>query len=286
MKIPASTDYVAAAIDSAHEARAAVEEPRPHMGASLLGHKCDRYLWLNFRWAVQEKFTGRMLRLFRRGQNEEATIVEDLRLAGIDIVDTDENGNQLRVDFGCHVSGSTDGVLPNGVPQSKKPHVAEMKTHNEKSFNKLVQDGVEKAKPQHYTQMQTYMRGLGIDRALYIAVCKNDDRMYTERVKFDPAHADAAIERGKRIALSDRMPEPMPGASPSWFECKFCAMYDFCHNEGSVERNCRTCKHSQPNPDGSWVCYRWEGTIPTVSDQFRGCSEYTIHDDMKDLEIR
>jgi len=83
MKIPEPSHSISALIDAAHERRQ--EPPRPHLGSSLLGHPCDRYLWLNFRWAVQEEFSGRILRLFRRGQLEENQIVSDLRSIGIDI---------------------------------------------------------------------------------------------------------------------------------------------------------------------------------------------------------
>lgn len=41
---------------------------RPHLGASLIGHHCERYLWLVFRWAKAKKFAGRMYRLFGTGQ--------------------------------------------------------------------------------------------------------------------------------------------------------------------------------------------------------------------------
>ncbi len=83
MKIPDSDYSISALIDKHHESLA--EPPRPHMGASVLGHICDRWLWLSFRWAVQPKFDGRILRLFRRGQNEESTIVSDLRAIGLDL---------------------------------------------------------------------------------------------------------------------------------------------------------------------------------------------------------
>ena len=76
-------DPISALIDAAHEERQ--EKPRPHLGASMLGHKCDRWLWLSFRWAVVEKFPGRILRLFRRGHNEEQQIISDLRAIGLDV---------------------------------------------------------------------------------------------------------------------------------------------------------------------------------------------------------
>ena len=65
MKIPDSEHSIQAKIDKHHESLA--EPPRPHMGCSQLGHPCDRWLWLSFRWAVQSQFPGRILRLFRGG---------------------------------------------------------------------------------------------------------------------------------------------------------------------------------------------------------------------------
>lgn len=257
---------------------------RYHLGCSTLGHKCERWLWLSFRWAVTEKFPGRMLRLFERGQLEEDRLVKMLRAIGCNVLAFDHEGKQFRVDFGSHVSGSTDGVIESGLPESPdKVHVVEFKTHSLKSFNDLVKNGVEKSKPMHYAQMQVYMEGMGYDRAFYIAVCKNDDQLYTERVKLDRDHALRLIEKGKRIALSDRMPPPLAGASPSWFECKFCPAYDNCHQDQPIEaKNCRTCVHSVPTEDSKWQCSKWNSEIPKDV-QPKGCDEYEIHPDMVNL---
>ena len=275
--IPEPTHSIAAAIDAAHAS--AVELPRPHMGASLLGHHCDRYLWLSFRWAMREAFPGRILRLFRRGHMEEATVVDDLRRIGCIIASTGQD--QSRASFGSHVSGSVDGVITSGIPGAEKtPHILEIKTHSKKSFDQLEKDGVQKAKPMHYTQMQVYMMGLGLDRALYYAVCKDDDRIYTERVRLDRAHAEAAIQRGKCIATADRIPEPCAGASASWYQCKFCPAYAFCHQGQPVpERNCRTCGYSTAKDDGFWRCEKWQADIPTAA-QHEGCDQFEIHPHM------
>ena len=279
MKIPESEHSIVALIDKHHEEKN--EPPRPHLGASLLGHPCDRWLWLSFRWAVQEQFPGRILRLFRRGQMEEDTIVSDLRAIGLDVRGT-TGGKQTRVDFGAHVSGSLDAIIERGVPEAPKArHIAEFKTHSKKSFDEMVKDGVEKSKPQHWVQMQVYMHGTEIDRALYVAVCKDDDRIYTERVKYDKAAAEKAIERGQRIALADRMPEPMPGASASWYQCKFCAAYEFCHESKLTKHvNCRTCLHSTAERDGRWTCAHWGSDIPDVTAQLAGCDEHLLHPDL------
>lgn len=283
MIIPPPQNTLAARIDRAHEDRQ--EPPREHMGASTLGHHCDRWLWLSFRWAVMPKFPGRVLRLFRRGQMEEATIVEDLRAAGVDIR---ANGNeQMRIEFAPHIGGSVDAIIESGVPEAPtKRHIAEFKTHSKKSFEEVEKDGVEKSKPMHFVQMQMYMHGTGIDRALYVAVCKDDDRIYTERVRYNAAVALWAIDRGKRLVAANRMPEPCRGASPSWYECKFCDGYDICHGSKTIKPdavNCRTCAHSTARfanrDDGQWWCERaW---VPIPSDESRKAHPcHVIHPDL------
>lgn len=280
-KIPESNHSTAGLIDKYHESIAG-DPFRDHLGASILGHKCERYLWLGFRWAFREQVPGRIRRLFRRGHNEEAMIVSDLRAIGCDVRDAQPDGSsQWRVSLAPHVGGSLDAIIESGVPEAPKArHVAEFKTHSMKSFEDLVAKGVAKAKPLHYVQMQSYMHGTGIERALYVAVCKDDDRLHIERVHYDKAIAEKHIERGARVALAERMP---PGISqdPSWYECKFCPARDICRgNRTTKEINCRTCAHSTPGSDGQWRCARWDNEpIPSAA-QRDGCTSHAFHPDL------
>ena len=73
-------------------AKAYDDGPRWHLGASIIGNPCSRYLWFIFRWALHEKFTGRMQRLFNRGHREEARFIEWLRGIGFEVWDTNANG--------------------------------------------------------------------------------------------------------------------------------------------------------------------------------------------------
>ena len=274
MKLPEPVHNLVALIDQHHESLA--EKPRGHLGCSTLGHHCERWLWLSFRWAVIEKFEGRILRLFRRGHNEEATIIADLRAAGLDV-----RSSQARVNFGSHVSGSLDGIIESGVPEApRKRHVAEFKTHAKKSFEDVVKNGVEKSKPMHWAQMMVYMYGTDIDRALYVAVCKDDDRIYTERVRLDRDVAEKAIAKGQRIALADRMPPPI-STDPSWFQCRFCSAHSFCHEAKPTKHaNCRTCAHSTAMPDSTWRCERHEADNIPEDFQHEGCDDHVIHPDL------
>ena len=274
MKLPDPINTITNLIDQYHKSQS--EKPRPHLGCSTLGHPCDRWLWLSFRWAAMEEFEGRILRLFRRGHNEEAIIVRDLRNVGIDI-----RSSQARVNFGSHVSGSLDGIIESGVPESpKKRHVAEFKTHSKKSFDDLAKNGVEKSKPMHYVQMQVYMHGTSIDRALYVGVCKDDDRLHVERIRYDPEVATKAVARGQRIALADRMPPPI-STDPTWYQCRFCPAHSFCHKaEPTKFANCRTCAHSTALADSTWRCERHDADNIPVNFQHTGCDDHIIHPDL------
>lgn len=260
-------------IDQHHESRQG--RPRGHLGGSLLGHHCERWLWLSFRWAVQEPFPGRVLRLFRRGHNEEDIIIRDLRAVGVHVSQT-----QRRVIFGCHVSGSIDGVAKN-VPgdQPHREYLLEFKTHSKKSFDHMEKHGVKESKWQHYVQMQAYMHGANFSRALYVAVCKDDDRYHFETVDYDKETAEKYIERGKTIALAERLPPPV-STDPSWYQCKFCPAYDFCHAQKPIKHaNCRTCCHVTPTKEGTWHCGVYDSTIPEDF-QHDGCDSHVVHPDL------
>ncbi len=244
----------------------------------MLGKQCGRELWLSFRWARNPRHPGRLLRLFQRGHDEETKVIAELRAIGLEVWELDENGNQFRVEWlGGHIGGGCDGVAKR-VPGAKKtPHVTEIKSSNEKRFDQLTKDGVEKAQPQHFIQMQVYMKGLKLTRALYVCVCKNDDRIYTERVHFDEEKASAALLRASNI-VSRSKPMPRISEDPSWWQCKFCDYQSVCQDTDyqELERNCRTCASSTPKMDGSWFC-EFHGCLIDSSAQREGCGSHLFN---------
>jgi len=276
MKLETPIDNsISSLIDKYHESKP--EQPRPHMGVSLIGNECERYLWLNFRWSAAPEFPGRILRLFRRGHLEENQIILDLKNIGIQVTD-----QQKRVNFNSHVSGSIDGIIKGGIPEAPNTeHLLEMKTYNDKRFNTLKSKGVEKSDPTYFIQCQVYMDGLGIKRALFYAVNKNTDEIYTERIKLDKEVSKKYIDRAKRIALSDRMPHPL-STDPTFFKCRLCSKncQDFCHKTNKTKNvNCRTCAHSTALGNNTFYCELHEGSIP-LEYQHEGCRSHVLHFDL------
>ena len=281
VEIPRKTNQIVTLIDD-HRAKEQ-DEPRPHLGASLLGHYCDRHLWLVFRWFRQEQFSGRTRRIFRRGKNEERIVIEDLRAVGIEIKETGEE--QDRVDFGNHVAGSMDGIALSGVPEApNKPHVLEIKTHNKKSFNDLEKKGVQASTFQYYVQCQAYMLGRKVDRAIHVNSCKDDDRYYIERIKLDRQFAQKYVDRGHRITSSDRIPPPI-STDATWYQCKLCSHHAFCHKSALPEVNCRTCAHSTACKDSTWRCERHKADNIPLDFQTKGCADHVLHPDLVPWEL-
>lgn len=256
------------------------DEHRAHLGASLIGHACERRLWLTFRWAGKEKFDGRMLRLFSTGQREEARVVDELRGIGCE-VHADDGQAQFRVsDCNGHFGGSMDGVVL-GLPEAPATwHVLEVKTHSAKSFKDLCAKGVQSAKPLHYAQMQTYMHLAELDRALYYAVNKDTDDTYLERVPYDRAFAQKLVEKAQRIIDADA-PPPRLSEDPAWFECKFCSFHGQCHGQQFPEANCRTCAHGGPSANAQWECTAKSRTL-TLAQQRQGCEQHLFVPPMLD----
>jgi len=263
------------AID-AWRVRSTDQAPRPHLGASQIGQPCERRLWFGFRWSAHETFDARMLRLFDRGQREEAVFVEELRGAGVTVHAVDPGtGQQFRFTAaGGHFGGSMDGVAL-GIPDAPKAwHALEFKTHSAKSFGDLQKKGVQASKPLHAAQVQTYMHLGKLERTLYVAANKDTDELYAERLRRDPAEGARLIEKAERVIFAA---EPLPGIStdPAWFECKFCPAHALCHGKAIAPVNCRTCLHATPERDGNgrWSCAKWGSDIPPEAQRV-GCGEH------------
>lgn len=272
--LPRPQSPTVAAIFASYEARA--EAPRPHLGASVIGQSCARQLWYGFRWCTQETFSGRMLRLFERGQREEEVFARELRAVGVEVHTLDpRTGQQFRFSvLGGHVGGSMDAALL-GIHEAPATwHVGEFKTHNAKSFATLQAKGVQAAKPAHYAQMQLYMHWSGMQRAFYLAVNKDTDDLYAERVRYSRDTASALEGKADRIVQSAEPPERI-SHDPAWYECKLCPAHALCHGNKLPAPHCRNCLHATPEMDGNarWSCALHRRDLDTAT-QAKGCADH------------
>jgi len=269
------------AMDDAIAAQHAAETPRGHLGMSTIGGPCDRLLWLKFRWSLPDTPSPRILRVFKVGNLLEDAMAQWLRtVLGVELHTAGQDGKQINFKlFGGHFAGSLDGVIK-GIPEAPKTwHVWECKTANTKRFADLCKTGIKEWAPEYWAQVQCYMGSIGMDRALFTVINKDDSNIYTERVTYEPMVWDALQARALRILEAD---QPPPGAwkSPDDWQSKMKV------NEGArgvyfgrelPAPNCRNCRHSGPiimsGDDAAWACSMHAETM-NIAQQIKGCEHH------------
>ena len=287
---------------------------RWHLGASLIGHECKRYLFYVFRWCFKENFDGRMQRLFNRGHREEERFIEWLEGIGFTVyaddwsnwkLIVDDNDNyevvsslesedklkhlkwtdvtdnethrkiakamgvkfkQYRIsELNGHFGGSLDGVAI--APERyglKEPLLLEFKTNGTGAgYTKLVNSGIQLAKPVHFSQMSTYGTNpaYGFKYGLYLNTNKNDDDIHVEIVFLNEELGKQNIAKAEKIIFSET-PPPRLSENPTFHKCQYCAAKDICHTGALVNRNCRSCKFSKPVENAEFYCTIHNGIIP------------------------
>jgi hypothetical protein len=270
-------DPIAAAIFEQYEKRGEMEKSRTYLGASVIGRECARALWYGFRWARKEKFDGRTLRLFQTGHMSEGRFVADLRSIGCEVYDVDPaTGRQFGFEsLGGHMRGHMDGCAK-GIPGGgQKWHVVEFKTHSAKSFSELKKKGVRAAKPEHWAQMNWYMGKSSMSRALYVAVNKDNDDLYTERLEFDQVEFERTEAKAERIIFSGE-PPPKISDDPKFYLCNWCTFNGVCHGGEVPAATCRTCVHATPTREGNahWACEKHKPDVIPVEIQRTGCNSH------------
>jgi hypothetical protein len=279
------SDPVADAIFAFYKAKFGSELQRPYLGASSIGKPCLRQHWYSFRWSKPAQFSGRLYRVFQSGHLQEPRVYADLAAIGCTVYQinptTGKQWSFTEPATGHHFQGNADGIIT-GLPQApKSPHLLEIKTASDKMFKDMQKNGVKKAKPEHYAQMQIYMKWSidqfgedGCQRALYFVVNKDNDDIYTERLEYNKCEAQELVNKAMAIITA---PEPPVGVStdPTWFECKFCDYQAICHGTDVPMPTCRSCVHATPELGGNavWSCAS-HSTVLSEGMQRKGCNDH------------
>jgi hypothetical protein len=222
--------------DAAAKAEAERLETRtPRIGASMIGEGCMRRLqYAYFKAPPDRKPSGKALRIFRRGHEGEDWMAEWLRLAGFNLYTVDENGAQkcFRALDG-KLLGYADGVFLGGPEEfGPYPRLWENKVLGSKGWNKVDKEGVQKAYPVYYGQVQLYMAyfDLADDPALFTALNADTMEVYAENIPFDAAEAQRLSDRAVNVVSASDAGQLLPRCTTDedFFECKFCDWHERC----------------------------------------------------------
>jgi hypothetical protein len=246
---------------------------------SSIGNECGRSVQLAWMWVTTpKKFDGRMLGLFEAGKRAEDELIRDLKRIGWEVIEKDPAKPtkqwQAKVLDG-HCKGYLDGIGRDRVVNGPWM-LLEMKSHNNKSFNKTKKYGVAAAKPEHFAQMQLYMHVFQLEVAVYSFTNKDSSEKWKEYVDYDAKYIERLLEKGSTI-LGKRVLLPRISNNPDYFMCRYCDHRAYCHEGKPAERNCRTCEHSRALADGAWGCNKHQCAI-TRELMKAGCAGYQLNE--------
>ena len=243
---PSMADRINALVDAALIAEREAAPPRTYLGASRLGHACERALQFEFAGAPRDEgadFGGQTLRIFEIGHQLEDLAIRWLRAAGIVIYTRKGNrpdGEQFGFSVaGGRIRGHVDGIIADAPAALglHTPALWECKTMNAKNWRACVKNGVTVSKPVYAAQIaiyQAYMEapvpGISAAPALFTAINKDTAELHHELVPFDAALAQRMSDRAVRILQATDAGDLLPriAANRDFFECRFCSHAGRC----------------------------------------------------------
>jgi len=239
-------DRLNALVDEALEAERAATPPRDYLGASRLGHPCERALQFEFAHAPFDAGAGpngRALRIFAIGHALEDLAVRWLRAAGLNLYTRKGNrpdGGQFGFSVaGGRIRGHVDGIVADApaILGLKVPALWECKTMSAKNWRDTVAKGVVLARPVYAAQIalyQAYMEpavpGISGAPALFTAINKDTAELHHELVPFDAALAQRMSDRAVRILRATDAGDLLPriATTRDFHECRFCPWAERC----------------------------------------------------------
>ncbi len=211
----------------------AESKTRGYIGASILGHACERRIWLDWNGVsapvskTPEEIlkTGSREEKFNRGRHEEERLIKALQGAGYLIIDRQGAFSVLDGNFQGHI----DGII---IDEKGSKYILEIKSTQEKYFNALVRSGVKKTFATYYLQCQMYMHFFNIPKTLFLAVNKNNGEIYQVALEANEAVIEIGLKKiNKIISHGQDMPATLGDANdvPPKMPCQYCDFVNFCY---------------------------------------------------------
>ena len=221
-----------AAVDAAMELEQD-NNPRPYLGASIMGDPARASSGYGFRWYAKPTFMAKTLRAFEDGHRTEDLMAERLRLVLGSQLETHDPVTGKQFGFvACdgHVRGHCDGLIQGGLKEAPQtPHVWEHKAVNPQKFAKLekliAQHGEKAALVEwdeiYYGQAMVYCLMFGMTRH-YLTVTTPGGRDHISvRTELNKKFAESLMKRAQGIIASDKAPAAHEW-NPTFYLCKWC----------------------------------------------------------------
>lgn len=232
-----ATEAINAAVDAGLLRKRSKQERRAYVGASAIGHECERSIQFEYAGAPRERdFGPETLRRFDQGHTGEELARGWFIDAGFELVQRNQRtGQRYRwTQLDDEVSGEPDGVFIGGpeIPGLTYPALWEHKYVGSKTFRDIAKNGLKKARPGYYSQTLVNMAYLGLSDgpAVFTVTCGDDGQQIHLLIEFDPEEAQRTSDKFVRIVRATQAGDllPRPFKDRSFYICKGCAFAERC----------------------------------------------------------
>ena len=229
MKEARASDLINAEIEKGLRKKQNDQPERNYIGASVIGGDCDRALQFAFAKAKKEReFSLNTLCKFDLGHSTEELSRWHFWDAGFDLVQKDPGTGEMIAfrQLNGMFKGHPDGVFLGGpkIEGVGYPCLWEHKGVGGKTFREIERDGLKKARPVYWAQVQIEMAYLYLDKHPTIFTVWNLDS--AERlhllIDYDQSAAQDLSDRAVRLIEATKHGELLPRgfANPDHFMCK------------------------------------------------------------------
>jgi len=265
-------DKTLEAMNKALEVVQSLEKPRHYLGASEIGHDCNRYLFYSFRNAWKRSIPVSGIKAIQDGYAQEDITIARLRaLPFIELVNTDgtfdKDGKPNQIGFKLlldHFRGHIDGMIKGIVQAPLTWHVWEHKAVNTKKFDELKKyisdpaigekNALEKWDYTYYCQAQIYMHSFQLERHYIVVSTPGGLDHIGCRTEYKRSVAEGLIAKAKEIIFDNWSIPAKMSDKREFFKCQWCHMQSVCHDGFFPDVHCKTCRYREPVVNGENKC--------------------------------
>jgi CRISPR/Cas system-associated exonuclease Cas4 (RecB family) len=203
------------------------DDLRTYIGASSIGHKCNRFLWYQLKGLESDQVPSNIQITFDIGKKLESLILNYLEKSGLNIVRPETSNNFLFYqDIETPIfQGHADAVL---LSEYHDPIIIEIKTAKNSSFSKFVKHGLKAWNEIYYAQLQAYMGMSGYKQSILLALNKDSSELHHECVDYDNNYYNELKTKAKIISECNE-PPPKINNNAIFLICNRCKFKKVCH---------------------------------------------------------
>jgi hypothetical protein len=212
---------------NAHVERAtatAAKMPRPYLGASIVGHECQRQV--QYDWWCLPTLSARIQLIFDRGHAFEALARAQLIQAGF-VFAPNEALEFVALDGA--MKGHADGIIIAGPAMPgvylQLPAIWECKALNAKNWRAVNANGLVRTFGRYGVQIAVYQKFLDKTNPALVTVINSDNcEILHLALPYDAERAEQAVARAEAIIAATRAGELLPRAydSRNDWRCRVC----------------------------------------------------------------